>query len=65
MVSVLFGLVFAYMQIMYVLVDGVVLGIGLLIVGYAAYQRLHERGCQRARFSRLHQAVDEATFDAA
>jgi len=46
-------------------VGGVVLGIGLLIVGYAAYQRLHERGCQRARFSRLHQAVDEATFDAA
>ena len=44
MVSVLFGLVFAYMQIMYVLVGGVVLGIGLLIVGYAAYQRLHERG---------------------
>jgi len=37
-------LFFAYMQIMYVLVGGVVLGIGLLVVGYAAYQRLHERG---------------------
>lgn len=43
MFSVLIGLVSAYMQIMYVLVGGAVMGIGLLVVGYGAYQRLHER----------------------